>query len=224
MDWSVLSNYGVTLFALLNPLGMLPIFVGYTGSERTEVRRIVAFFVAVTVLGLLLIFILVGMTLLRFFGVTLDSFRIAGGILLLGIGIDLVNGKSGVGGKIGMADQAGSNSLVAAKSVYRQIVVPMAMPLLVGPGVIAYVLLYSHQARQDQGGLFLELILVTAIVSTTVFLVLASGKWLQRVLGNTGLNITQRTMGLFVAAMGMQFIVNGVVGVFKSDILTRLSF
>lgn len=222
MDWPFLRNFGATLFALLNPLGMLPIFIGYTAREKSDVKRFVALFVAATVLAMLLVFMLVGTTLLQFFGVTLNSFRIAGGILLLGIGIDLVNGKGGVGSRVALAEDAGSSSLRQAKSVYRQIVIPMAMPLLVGPGVIAYVLLYAREAQQKKGGLSFELMIVTAIVSLLVFTVLVSGKWLQRVLGDIGLNITQRVMGLFVAAMGMQFIVTGVVGVFTAQIAPRL--
>ena len=92
--------------------------------------------------------------------------------------------------------------MIQAKSVYRQIVIPMAMPLLVGPGVIANVILYaSEAAERHKGGLRLELILVTGVVCTLVFLVLASGSRLQRLLGDIGLSITQRVMGLFVAAI-----------------------
>ncbi|MEA5508522.1 MarC family protein [Crocosphaera sp. UHCC 0190] len=89
MEWSFLRNFAITLFALLNPLGMLPIFISYTARERKEVQRMVALFVSATVLALLLIFMFIGTPMLEFFGVTLNSFRIAGGILLLGIGINI---------------------------------------------------------------------------------------------------------------------------------------
>jgi len=94
MDFSFLSNFAITLFALLNPIGMLPVFISYTASERKEVQRLVALFVSLTVMALLLVFLLIGSPILQFFGVSLDSFRIAGGILLLTIGIGIVNGKS----------------------------------------------------------------------------------------------------------------------------------
>lgn len=99
MEWSFLSNFGITLFALLNPLGMLPIFISYTARERTKVQRIVALFVSLTVMGLLLIFMLIGSPMLQFFGVTINSFRLAGGILLLIIGINIVNGTDNSAGK-----------------------------------------------------------------------------------------------------------------------------
>jgi MarC family membrane protein len=160
--------------------------------------------------------------LLKFFGVTLDSFRLAGGILLLGIGINIVNGSSAGSSNIAVETSQEGN-LTQAKSVYRQIVIPMAMPLLVGPGVIANVILYANEAESKLGiGLSIELILTTVIVSFLVFLVLASGKGLQRLLGDVGLSITQRVMGLFVAAIGVQFMVTGTINIFDAQILPKL--
>jgi MarC family membrane protein len=221
MEWSFLTNFAITLFALLNPLGMLPIFISYTARERQKVQRIVAFFVSLTVLALLIIFMLVGTPLLQFFGVTLNSFRIAGGILLLGMGIGIVNGQSS-NTSADLGTQQLKDNLSQAKSVYRQIVIPMAMPLLVGPGVIANVILYASEAIAKKGGLGIELILTTVLVSGLVFLVLASGKWLQKILGDIGLSITQRVMGLFVAAIGVQFIVTGTINIILTQIAPKL--
>lgn len=221
MEWSFVSNFGITLFALLNPLGMLPIFISYTTGERTKVQRMVALFVSLTVMGLLLIFMLIGSPMLKFFGVTINSFRLAGGILLLIIGINIVNGNDSSGGKT-LLVQKNENDLTQAKSVYQQIVIPMAMPLLVGPGVIANVILNANEALAKKGGLGIELILMTILVCFFVFAVLVSGKWLQRVMGDIGLNITQRVMGLFVAAIGVQFIVTGSIDIIVNDIIPKL--
>jgi multiple antibiotic resistance protein len=222
MEWSFLRNFAITLFALLNPLGMLPIFISYTAREHKKVQSLVALFVSLTVLGLLIIFMFIGTPMLKFFGVTLDSFRIAGGVLLLIIGINIVNG-SGSETKELLINRQEGGYLSEAKSVYRQIVIPMAMPLLVGPGVIANVILYANEATEKiGGGIGVELILVTIIVSFLVFLVLAAGKWLQKLLGDIGLNITQRVMGLFVAAIGVQFMVTGLVNIFVNQIVPKL--
>ena len=99
----------------------------------------------------------------------------------------------------------------------------MAMPLLVGPGVIANVILYSNEASKKRDGLGIELILMIALVSFLVFVILAAGKWLQKMIGNIGLNITQRIMGLFVAAIGVQFMVTGVINIFINQIIPELS-
>jgi len=223
MDFSFLSNFAITLFALLNPIGMLPVFISYTANERKEVQRLVALFVSLTVMALLLVFLLIGAPILQFFGVSLNSFRIAGGILLLIIGIGIVNGKSS-DNKEEIVTTAASNYLTQAKSIYSQIVIPMAMPLLVGPGVIANVILYSSEASSKIGtGLAIELILMIVLVSFLVFAILAAGKFLQKMIGNIGLNITQRIMGLFVAAIGVQFMVTGIINIFVSQIIPELS-
>lgn len=223
MDWSLLRNFAVTLFALLNPIGMLPVFISYTARERKQVQRLVALFVSLTVMALLLVFLLIGSPILQFFGVSLDSFRIAGGILLLIIGIGIVNGTSS-DNKEEIVTTEASDDLIEAKSIYSQIVIPMAMPLLVGPGVIANVILYSNEASEKIGsGLAIELILMIVLVSFLVFVVLAAGKWLQKIIGNIGLNITQRIMGLFVAAIGVQFMVTGIINIFVNQIIPELS-
>jgi small neutral amino acid transporter SnatA (MarC family) len=86
---SILGTFAATLFALVNPLGMLPIFIGYTAGKNFGLQRWLALFVSITVLGLMLLFLFAGMVLLDFFGITLDSFRVAGGILLLLIRIKI---------------------------------------------------------------------------------------------------------------------------------------
>src|SRR6202035_5912839 len=89
-DTSILGTFAATLFALLNPLGMLPVFIGYTAGCSIGAQRWLALFVSTTVLGLMLLFLFAGTALLDFFGITLDAFRVAGGILLLLIGIRTV--------------------------------------------------------------------------------------------------------------------------------------
>jgi small neutral amino acid transporter SnatA (MarC family) len=91
-EHAILSTYAATLFALLNPLGMLPLFIGYTTGLAANVERWLALLVAVTVTVLMLIFLLTGSEILHFFGITLDAFRMAGGILLLLTGIQIVTG------------------------------------------------------------------------------------------------------------------------------------
>ena len=225
MEWSFLRNFAITLFALLNPLGMLPIFIGYTARESREVQRLVALFLSLTVLALLLIFMLTGSAILNFFGVSLNSFRVAGGILLLLIGINIVNGTGATGttGLITKDNQSNLSNLSEAKSIYRQIVIPMAMPLLVGPGVIANVILYANEAQvKKEVGLDFGLIVMSAVVSFLVFVILAAGKGLQRLIGDIGMSITQRVMGLFVAAIGVQFLVTGVSNIIIYNIVPEV--
>ncbi len=210
---SILSTFAATSFALLNPLGMLPVFVGYTANLDAGVQRWLALLVSLTVMGLTLLFLLTGNAIIDFFGITLDSFRVAGGILLLLLGIQIVTGDSGKAAK-DLVIEAQSSDLGAAKSVYRQIVVPFAMPLLVGPGVIANLILYAGEARaRHDPELSLGLIAVTIGIALVTLVILLSGRVLRRLLGDVGLSILTRILGLLVAAIGMQFVITGLSNV-----------
>lgn len=212
-ETSMLSTFAATLFALLNPLGMLPVFIGYTAGMSLGVQRWLALFVSLTVMGLMLLFLLTGTAILDFFGITLDSFRMAGGILLLMIGITIVTGDPGKTAQ-DLVVQEDASALSEAKSIYRQIVVPFAMPLLVGPGVIANLILYASEARTAQSDtLSLGLIGVTIAIALLTLVILLAGRFLRRLLGDVGLSIATRILGLLVASIGMQFIVTGLSNV-----------
>lgn len=219
---SLQLSFAATLFALLNPLGVLPIFIGYASQERRGVQRWLALFLSITVFLLLMLFLLTGAALLQFFGISLDSFRIAGGVLLLLIGINIVTGDSTKAAQdVVTKDQ--ETDLQQAKSVYRKIVIPLAMPLLVGPGVIANVILHASQAetlKQDQ--LFVGFSIVIALVSFLTFVIFLAGRWLQRLLGDVGLSILTRILGLLVASIGVQFMVSGISNVIVNVIAPAL--
>ena len=222
MDVSFLSTFGATLFALLNPLGVLPVFIAYVAKERSGVQRFVALLLSLTVFGLLILFLTTGAALLSFFGIDLDSFRIAGGILLLLIGIGLVMGHQSQ--TMSVAAEAAQSDWQEAKTVYRGIVIPLAMPLLVGPGVIANVILYANEVKaKPHEGPYGGLILVCAGVSLLVFVVLVAGQQLKRILGDVGLSIATRILGLLVASMGVQFITSGLTNVIVHSIAPQIA-
>lgn len=222
MDKQLLSTFAASLFALLNPLGVLPVFISYTAKENKSVQKWLALLLSLTVLGLLLLFLLTGSALLKFFGITLDSFRMAGGILLLLIGINLVTGD--VTSKPQDAvNQDNQSDFQEAESVYRKIVIPLAMPLLVGPGVIANVILYANEVQSQKGEFhMLELAAVCVFISSILCAILLSGRGLQRLLGNVGLSIATRILGLLVASIGVQFIVIGLTNVIVKTIAPQL--
>lgn len=216
---SIVSTFAATLFALLNPMGILPVFIGYTAGIGKGIQRWLALFVSLTVLGLMLLFLLTGTAILDFFGITLDSFRMAGGILLLIIGIHIVTGDPTKAAKDLVVGTA-SSDLGQAKSIYRQIVVPIAMPLLVGPGVIANLILYASEAREiKSAAVSLGLVAVTVAISLLTAVILLAGRVLQRLLGDVGLSIVTRILGLLVASMGMQFVVTGSSNVLLHSIV-----
>lgn len=219
---ATLSTFAATSFALLNPLGMLPIFIAYAAHLHGGAQRWLAVLLALTVTGLMLLFLLTGNAIIQFFGISLDSFRMAGGILLLLIGINIVMGGSGKAAQDLVVD-ANASAFTEAKAVYRQIVVPFAMPLLVGPGVIANLILYAGEAHSRHSTvLWLGLIAVTVMLGVATALILASSQVLRRALGDVGLTILTRLLGLLVAAIGMQFIITGGSNVIVHQIAPAL--
>ena len=214
-ETSILGTFAATLFALLNPLGMLPVFIAYSADRSGGAQRWLALFVSLTVLGLMLLFLFAGTALLNFFGITLDAFRVAGGILLLLIGIRTV-AQDPVNKAKDLIVASELGALGEAESVYRQIVVPFAMPLLVGPGVIANLILYAGEARS--ASLTWGLVGVTVGVSFLTFVILLSGRFLRRLLGDVGLSIATRILGLLVASIGVQFVIAGLTNVIVHSI------
>ncbi|MEG3439376.1 MarC family protein [Pannus brasiliensis CCIBt3594] len=222
MDSSIIFTFTASLFALLNPLGILPIFISYTAKEKRSVQRWLALFLTLTVWGLLVIFLFTGASLLKFFGISLDSFRIAGGILLLIIGLGLVNGTSGKANQEVVSADTNS-AFQQAESIYRKIVIPLAMPLLVGPGVIANIVLYASEADKNGGfGYELGLLVGITVVACIQLAIFLSGRALQRILGNVGLSIVTRIMGLLIASIGVQFITTGLSNLIVNDLLPRI--
>ena len=217
-EGSVLGTFAAALFALLNPFGMLPIFIAYTAGKRIRVQRWVALFVSLTVLGLMLLFLFAGTAMLNFFGITLDAFRIAGGILLLLIGIKTIARDPANKAK-DLTVESEVGELIEAESVYRQIVVPFAMPLLVGPGVIANLILYAGEASETRSPKLLwGLVGVTVGISFLTLVILLSGRFLRKLLGDVGLTIATRILGLLVASIGVQFVITGLTNVIVHSI------
>ncbi len=143
-------------------------------------------------------------------------------ILLLLIAINIVTGDPNKSAKE-LAAQAQTSALGEARLMFRQIVVPFAMPLLVGPGVIANLILYATETdAANNRALFLGLIGVTVAMALLTFIILLSGQVLQRVLGEVGMSLITRVLGLLLAAIGAQFILTGLSNVIVHSIAPQI--
>jgi multiple antibiotic resistance protein len=192
-----------TLLAIINPLEALPIFVklmeGRSDAEHRDVARRASLYAA----GLLFFFLIFGTIILKIFGVSLSMVRVVGGIVLLRIGFDLFAGSTS-GGSI-VAPQGEDRGDVAF--------VPLAMPLMCGPGAIATILGMTSLVKQSQLEFMAFLAIAAAIVLTmaVTFLCLAYAKELIGRLGPLGIDAVTRIVGFFVAAMGGGLIFQGVI-------------
>ena len=195
----------IGIFAILNPLGTIPIFLGLMAGRSSEEMRRTAFKTAVAVAVILVFAVWAGESLLTFFGIGIPAFRIGGGILLLIIAIAMFDAK------ISMARHTPAEQ-VEAELKEDISVVPMAVPLLAGPGAISLTIVDAHQAMGWSGKLMLSggIILIAIIVWAVLWLAEPIGKRL----GTTGLNIATRLMGLLLAAMAVQLMAGGMLSLF----------
>ncbi|WP_297446634.1 MarC family protein [Acidiferrobacter sp.] len=191
----------IGVFAILNPIGAIPLFLSLTGSRsHAEMRRIAAK-TAFAVVTILLVATWLGQRLLQLFGIGVPAFRFAGGLLVLLIAIAMFHAKSTPARHTREEDaEAESKEDIA--------VVPLAIPLLAGPGSISLVIVDAQKAS----GVGAELALSAGIVvvGVLVWLVLRLAEPIGVRLGTAGLNITTRVMGLILAAMAVQFMAIGL--------------
>lgn len=211
MDASPIIHFAAALFAVMNPLGNLPLYISATKGERSGVQRFVALFLALFIIVMLLTFFWTGNTILHFFGISLSSFRIAGGIILLLNGIGMVAGHEGKKIEAMAAKIAEKNDLIEAEHQFQSILIPIGIPIFVGPGSISTVILFSGQASSLGDRLGMSAVVVG--MAALVLVLLLSSKPIGALLGNMGLDIAARLMGLILAAMGIQFMLAGLADV-----------
>jgi MarC family membrane protein len=215
MDIDFLCGFFIAVFAVLNPIGNLPIFVDITAPLRPGVRVAMAVLISVVICVALVVFLFTGQAVLSFFGISLPAFQIAGGIVLLLMGLGMIAGKAhGVGKKLTAGEEKRGllSDFQEAEAGLKDVIVPIAFPLFVGPGSMSTVVLYAAKADGHWDtllGMAGTLILVGAL--TGVILVLSG--LISRVLGHNGMQVATRILGLFIVAIGVQFMLNGLSAV-----------
>lgn len=190
-----------TLFIIIDPLGLTPLFIALTQGMTPAQRRGVAMRACLVAGGLMVVFMLLGEAVLGFVGISMDAFRIAGGILLFLTALEMLFQRR----QERKADNAAEIDVADDPSVF-----PLALPLIVGPGTITTLILLTGQANGAVdlfaiGGVCLAVLLI-------VFLAFLSAGALERLLGKIGLNIVTRVLGMLLAALAVQFILDGLRG------------
>jgi len=189
------------LFVIVDPFGNVPVFLALTRNQTPEERRRTAHVAAATVLVLLVGALLAGEPVLRLFGIRLASFRVAGGMLLLLMAASMVQARPS-GARHTPEEDAEAEDRHAVGAV------PLAIPLLAGPGAMTAVIVYGHAARSF--GDTLVVAAAAAVVAASVAFVFRSAERLQELLGATGINIITRLMGLVTAGIAVEFLAAGL--------------
>jgi len=206
-------NFFVALFALIDPIGNVPVFAAATVGAHPAGRRRLALYIALFSLVFLTLIYVSGLSLLRFFGISLSAFRIAGGIMLFLLGLDMArNDFTARFTDAATVDEAALSTGAYAKERFERLVVPFAMPLLIGPGAISTVVIYAGEARPYGVAGFVAGFGVIALVSALIVPFFWTTSLISRLLGRIGMTIVVRVLGLILCAMAVQFIIAGVGG------------
>ena len=191
----------VTLFVVVDPLGLVPAYAGLVAGRPASASRGVAGRAVVIAGSVLLVFALIGNPLLRYLGVGLGALQVAGGLLLFRIGMDMV-----------FAQLRRETPAEAAEARARDdiAVFPLAIPLIAGPGAFASVLVLTTTAIGDPQR-SLVLVIAGVVVLVAAYLSLRASARVVRLFGQTGVNVVTRVLGLVLAALAVQYVADGLV-------------
>ena len=208
IHWDFAVNFFVALFALLDPIGNVPLFAASTVGASSRERAQIALYISLFAAGFLIFFYFSGLSLLAFFGISMPAFRIAGGVILFILGLKMVNDDftasfANIGG-----DPSDERTYV--RRHIERLIVPFAMPLLIGPGAISTVIIYASQAKEyglEGAAIGLGVIAAVALATLVSFLLTPI---IGRLMGKIGLSIIVRVLGLILCAMAVQFLLAGI--------------
>ena len=205
-----------SLFAVIDPLGVIPFFSGLTSGMDMRKKRKVLIKSLITAFFVLMMFTIVGHQLLALFGITVDAFRIAGGVIFFGIGLDMLQSKprrwhTGIGRAyakdIELSEEDDDDDDPS--------ITPLAIPMIAGPGSITTVMVLTPQAPSHLGlplvlGAVLGILILTGVILMGADAVLAR-------LGRTGMKVIEKLMGLLVTVIAVQLMIDGI-----SPVITRM--
>lgn len=204
-EWAYLFKTGVALFAIVNPIGNLPVFISATNQWSKPDKARTANIVGLTVFIVLAITTFGGNDILDFFSISIPSFQVGGGILILLMAINMMHAKQSHTRQTPEEAQTMAEKRAIA-------IVPLSIPVYAGPGAISSVIItadksinFVHQT---------SLLIPIAVVSFIVWMTLRLSANITELLGTIGINIITRLMGLILAAMSIEFIAHGITGLF----------
>lgn len=209
IDWPQFIKLAVALLAIIDIPGNIPMFLQQTGPMTPPQRRMTALVTALATAIILLVFANFGEAILITFGITIDAFRVLGGLVVLLIALEMLGLRNP--GDDGYGVSTEPNPVVVG-------VFPMAVPLFAGPGAITAVMLYAHEA-DISGSHDAHVSLIVVVVSIAVALGLLAASLLARVIGPVAQNVMNKLLGMLVGALGVEFILEGLFGFFELSTL-----
>ena len=203
--WTEYTRFFIALFVILDPFAAVPIFLALTKTYSASERGRIANISAVTVLLVLVLAALTGETLLQTMGTSLASFRVGGGIVLLLMALAMLNGQTG-------SVRSTPEEEAEAEDRNAIAVVPLAIPLMAGPGSISTAIIQMQRSDTEYHGVLV--IITIFLVCLLLWLVLRLATIIGKALGQIGLNIINRLFGLILAAIAVEIMANGLRALF----------
>ncbi len=201
-DWKTSAEIATALFVITDPIATIPIFITLTTGQSAAERKRTAAVTAITVATVLVLSVFIGEPLLHVFGISIASFRVGGGIVILLMAISMLNARLSRTLSTPEEVQEGAEKDDPA-------VVPLGVPLLAGPGAISTIVIYAHQAQDAYDTIFL--VFAGLLIGVAVWISLRMADPIRKLLGKTGINIISRLLGLVLAAVAIEFIAGGLV-------------
>ena len=190
-----------TLFAVINPLGITPIFVAMTEKYDSETRSKIARKGIITGSMILIVFTLLGSIIFQFYGITVEAFQIMGGVIFFRSGMRMLDAKVG-------RSRTTESEREEFKDTDEIAISPIGVPLITGPGAITGVVILSGKAPTNFSVLVL---LFSVIISMFIFyFILRAGNYIGQKIGIAGMRVIERMMGLILMVIAVQFIINGI--------------
>ena len=199
----------ITLVAIINPLAIIPFFIHYTEGFSPQQRKQTIHTAAFAAFCVIAVCALLGLQILQFFNISLQSFQVGGGLLLLISAMNMLNSRPAEDRPHSPTLEAAAEKAAEGNSIA---VVPLTIPLLTGPAAMSTVVIYADQARTIWQ--HVALVGYGVVVAIAVVVCFSLADPIARVLGKTGINVMTRLMGLILAALAIEVMAGGLVKIF----------
>ena len=194
----------MAFFAIMNPLANASLFVSLTQGRDSTTRRLIALRSVVVAFIIVAVFAVGGREIFAIFGITLPAFRIAGGLIIGVIGYHMLQGEQS-----SLHTPSDDDTEMSRDTVLDMAITPLGIPILAGPGTIATAMNFSAESTFAE---VVGVLVAFGLMCAITFIAFVGGQWLARVLGQNGIKVVSRLMGMILAVVGVQMLIEGIRG------------
>lgn len=204
-DLTEIAKFFISMISILNPIGALPLFITLTRQYSQEEIKRVAINCSYAIAATLLISLIFGKYILVFFGISITSFKLAGGVLVSMTAISMLKAQQS-------AEKINQEEVDRQTQIKEIGIVPLAIPMLAGPGSISTCIMYSE--KLNSAVVWTGIIIAIGVMTIIVFLILANSRKIREKIGRISLNVMTRIMGLILLAVAVEYMSSGLKGLF----------